>query len=58
MGQAGFGGEASRLMIFGKFKKSTREKIYRGFTLVFLVAFVLSVVAAAAVMIFQPVTTR
>ncbi|HME82072.1 MAG TPA: hypothetical protein VKF82_08355 [Candidatus Eremiobacteraceae bacterium] len=45
-------------MIFGKFKKSTREKIYRGFTLVFLVAFVLSVVAAAAVMIFQPVTTR
>jgi hypothetical protein len=45
-------------MIFGKFNKRTRERIYRGFTLVFLVAFLLSIVAAAAWMIFQPIPTH
>ena len=33
-------------MIFGKLKKRTREKLYRAFTLVFLVLFVLTVAAA------------
>ena len=33
-------------MMFGKMKKKTRERLYRTFTLVFLVLFVLSVAAA------------
>jgi hypothetical protein len=33
-------------MMFGKLKKKTREKIYRAFTLGFLLIFLLSVVAA------------
>jgi hypothetical protein len=33
-------------MIFGKLKKRTREKLYRTFTLIFLIIFVLSVAAA------------
>lgn len=33
-------------MMFGKIKKRTREKLYRTFTMVFLVLFILSVVAA------------
>jgi hypothetical protein len=45
VGQAAGRGEAF-VMIFGKMKKRTREKLYRAFTLVFLLLFVLTVAAA------------
>lgn len=45
MGQARGGGEA-QLMMFPKMKKRTRERLYRIFTLGFLLIFILSVVAA------------
>jgi hypothetical protein len=34
------------MMMFGKMKKRTRLKLYRFFTLLFLIVFVLSVAAA------------
>ena len=58
MGQAAGRGEAESLMIFGRMKKRTREKLLRGFTWAFLIVFIISVAAALLITGLQAPTPR